>query len=831
MTVNNVKRKSNFNRINSLDKTQKGGDSWGTFFKESDYKNADDAIKDLASIKLKNIIPIIIKLTDKTGESIFTTHRRTNKILESFKKFMIKVSNGTVTGTNAEISDKIFRLEIKKIKYKIRILAAMSYLYARNYGIDTNARDKFIEDIKKARDEKLDKKKRNKDIISAIISLINTQLIKEFATAMPTLAPVSPGVNEDTLVGIMYSRLKYVQIAEIKNKKLSSDLNIASKTAQLNINTKLLNSNNKKKQLNIKLKNIENLKTFRTNYYTQLDTLNNTIGTTPFNVATAITNLQAIETIETNTNAQLDTSDKAVSDFITLIQTTYKDKRITILKKLNDLNGLTTTTPNNQIEYLFKYFDNNFINTLTLDKFNSLLINTNTNANALIRELIDAAKLKILVSSSDTFSAIAKLIINAGSANAANSVAFINAVVGATPLSNVGSANPLVLVKAIITELHNNIAVDAAFANAIIQALTVPAFTNIANFANSNIDLGKEVGKLMIKSGNANAANSIAFITAVAPGAVAAANATQAFITGIFDAITTIGNHTGGEANCATFADAFLQQHATLATAAILAVPNINQSFAKLIYAAGANLAQRAFVKYAAIAAILRTEAVPAGGVAATAGSIQAKIIAAPYNVPNDVALTYKQAPGAPAAAAAAAATAFAQYTVTVPVVVANNHQSTAGAAVAEDVVRLINAIKHAGGGAKAGADALFTALYGAAAVDPTAGGNLPAAAALPFVFPNWAQIQAFMGTATGLAAAVADSIVNHIVTTDDPFQAGGSKNRSYRIRKLKKSKNNNKKSKKYHSRKQNHMQNNKLNNKPHSIQNKSTKHHKTKRH
>lgn len=828
MTVNNVKRKSNFNRINSLDKTQKGGDSLGTFFKESDYKNADDAIKDLASIKLKNIMPIIIKLTDKTGESIFTTHRRTNKILESFKKFMIKVSNGTVTGTNAEISDKIFRLEIKKIKYKIRILAAMSYLYARNYGIDTSARDKFIEDIKKARDEKLDKKKRNKDIISAIISLINTQLIKEFATAMPTLTPVSPGVNEDTLVGIMYSRLKYVQIAEIKNKKLSSDLNIASKTAQLNITTQLLNSNNKKKQLNIKLKNIENLKTLRTTYYNQLDTLNTTIGTTPFNAATAITNLQAIETTETNANAQLDTSDKAVSDFITLIQTTYKDKRITILKKLNDLNGLTTTTPNNQIEYLFKYFDNNFIDKLILDKFKSLLINTNTNANAnaLITELKDAAKLKILVPRADTFSAIAKLIINAGTINATNSVAFINAVVGATPLSNGGSTNQLVLVKAIITELHTDIAVDAAFANAIIQELAAHAFTNISNFANSNIDLGKEVGKLMIKSAVGNAANSIALITNVNVAVIASEN----FIKGIFDAITAIGNHTGGEAACAAFANAFLQQHATLATAAILAVPNINQSFAKLIYAAGANTAQKAFVKYAAIAAILRTEAVPAGG-AAIVGSMQAKIEGVPYSIRNLVALTYKQVVGT-GAAAGDAANAFVQYTDAVPAAAAVNHQSVAGPAAPEDVVRLINAIKHAAG-APAGADALFTALYAGAATDPTnvnPFSQLPAAVVPPFAFPNWVNIIAFMHTAVA-DAAVADSIVNHIATTEALFQAGGSKNRSYRIRKLNKSKTNNKKSKKYHSRKQNHRQNNKLNNKPHSIKNKSTKHHKTKRH
>ena len=392
-------------------------------------------------------------------------------------------------------------------------------------------------------------------------------------------------------------------------------------------------------------------------------------------------------------------------------------------------------------------------------------------------------------------------------------------------LSGLGSTDKLIFVKGIITELHTN--GDAAFADAIITELTGMG-VNLGNFADSDNALGVEVGKLMIKSAAGNANNSVAFIAAVAPGAAAAAAAAaQAFITSIFDTITTIGNHID-EAVCAAFANAFLQQHTALATAAILAVPNINQSFAKLIYAAGANLEQKAFVKYAAIAAILRTEAVPAGG-AAAGGSIQEKIERAPYSVPNAVALTYKQVAGAPALAAPAAANAFAQYTDAVP---AAGAAAAAGAADQADVVRLINAIKHAAG-APAGADALFTALYGAvAAADPTAVGNLPVAVALPFAFANRAQIQQFMNTAGAAAAAVADSIVNHIATTEDPFQAGGSKNRSYRIRKLKKSKTNNKKSKKYHSRKQNHRQNNKLNNnKKYSVKNKSTKHHKTKRH
>ena len=154
-------------RLNkNIARTHKGG----AFLSVEDYKNINEVLRDLASVKLKNIIPLIIGLTDKTGESIFKTHRRTKNILEGLHYFIIKIVNNKLINDNLIKIDESILRNLGKIKYKIRILACMAYLYAKNYGIDADARDRFIDAIKAVQKEE-DKKVRNKAIKTAIISL------------------------------------------------------------------------------------------------------------------------------------------------------------------------------------------------------------------------------------------------------------------------------------------------------------------------------------------------------------------------------------------------------------------------------------------------------------------------------------------------------------------------------------------------------------------------------------------------------------------------------------------------------------------------------------
>jgi hypothetical protein len=219
--------------IKNIARTHKGG----AFISVENYKNISEVLRDLSSVKLKNIIPLIIGLTDKTGESIFKTHRRTKNILEGLHQFIVK---------NPIPDDKVLKIDVsvlrdlKKIKYKIRILACMAYLYAKNYGIDADARDRFIDAIKAVQKEE-DKKVRNKAIKTAIINLINVQLIPTYQTV--AVAQVVPGTNEDALISILYARLKFVQLAELKNQQTSSAMNTQAMSMQISTSQSIIDNN------------------------------------------------------------------------------------------------------------------------------------------------------------------------------------------------------------------------------------------------------------------------------------------------------------------------------------------------------------------------------------------------------------------------------------------------------------------------------------------------------------------------------------------------------------------------------------------------------------
>jgi hypothetical protein len=230
-----IKKGTNKKLSSNFLKTQKGGVG---FLSVPDYNDINIIITDLATIKLKHIIPVIIGLTDKTGESWYKTHIRSKNILVGFHNFIVKVSTGTITDNKLiKLNDETIR-KLKKIKYKVRILLCMSYLYAKNYGINTVAREQYIEALKNSIEEQ-NKKEKNKLILYAIINLINSQLLpayQQIANSISYKIPqVSQGTNEDSLISIMYSRIKFIQLAELKNQQESSKLNTLALKQQVEL--------------------------------------------------------------------------------------------------------------------------------------------------------------------------------------------------------------------------------------------------------------------------------------------------------------------------------------------------------------------------------------------------------------------------------------------------------------------------------------------------------------------------------------------------------------------------------------------------------------------
>jgi len=480
--------------------------------------------------------------------------------------------------------------------------------------------------------------------------------------------------------------------------------------------------------------------------------------------------------------------------------------------------------------------NNNTFAFLSIEVFKELI--TNQDAKISQQKAVEFAKNSPLLTTLNNENGIivGKILVKCTAANAQDIAVFINKYCN-VPLIPLTFGNNIEFVKGIFTEITTNIAVNNVFADAIIKALTNMA--KLANFANSDYNLGKLVGELMIKAGDTNANHSVAFIAHANVAVGTSAN----FIKGIFDTITDKTNHNNNDVACATFANAFLGEHANLAVAPIINVPQINEIFAKLIYAAGENIEQKAFVKYAAIAGVARgtniivppaPAANPNDRVGQLVGQIPvsivqtAQIVRGPGPNPGDIANSFKA------------------FTIPNPGDGAAGPAAAGGANATEDVKRVVNSIcffingNHGAvpdNATPAGLKALYDDLFNIGNAIVNNGQSLAVQANIGQVrgsFANWANIQQFINAAVA-APAVADSIVSYIATTEVSFQAGGSKNRSYRVRKLKKSKTNNKKSKKYHSRKQNHMTNNKYNNKHnnkyHSIKNKSTKHNKTKRH
>jgi hypothetical protein len=370
----------------------------------------------------------------------------------------------------------------------------------------------------------------------------------------------------------------------------------------------------------------------------------------------------------------------------------------------------------------------------------------------------------------------------------------------------------------------------------------------------------------MIKATSANAKHLVAFISAVAVAVAAAATAAAAvasFIKGIFDTITTISNHNNDEANhnndeaaCAVFADALLQQHATLATAEILGIPDINQSFAKLIYAAGENIEQKAFIKYAAIAAIARANT--ALGTLTTGATVEERIQYLQSNVTSSSTIN-------PVLIVQAAgiiqnypfktgnvAIYFNSFTIPAPNAAVATAPIPGPVDSDEDVKRVVNSICCFINGRDGaipytntppGLLALYKDLFGNATII-SANGTSPAvqpnAGKVRGDFLSWAQIKAFLTASVTQNPTVADNIINYIVKADTAigFQLGGNK-KSYQIKKLKKSKTNNKKSKKYHSRNNKYNKHHNLhknlqhnvnqNIKKYSVKHQKTKHQKTK--
>ena len=157
---------------------------------------------------------------------------------------------------------------------------------------------------------------------------------------------------------------------------------------------------------------------------------------------------------------------------------------------------------------------------------------------------------------------VGKLVVKSGNAvpaNVAHSVALISAVCAAALRG--GAAGILLFVKGIFTSITDDVAVDAAFADAIINAMSNNAtFANLGFFADSDQALGELVGKLIVKSGNGNVEHSVALINAVVSAAGAALSAALnklAFVTGIFTSLN--GNEIADAAAKKTFAGTFIK--------------------------------------------------------------------------------------------------------------------------------------------------------------------------------------------------------------------------------------------------------------------------------
>jgi hypothetical protein len=291
-------------------------------------------------------------------------------------------------------------------------------------------------------------------------------------------------------------------------------------------------------------------------------------------------------------------------------------------------------------------------------------------ANHIITSLVDnnfmaAAELPNFVdSNNDLGKEVGKLICKSGiqtgavvagdvGTHAKNSAILIGAC--CTVYMNAGE--PTNFIKGLFEQLvgYSDAATKAQFSQHIITSLASigAAGFNILQGSfrrfsiNADTDIGKQVGKLIVNAGEANIWNSVHFIRVA--GANKTANNGANFFKGVFGAITDVANYkpATAEADRATFVNAILETAAAAApgnrataAAAAAGVPNAAylkvqsnaagavpdqaattlchndflkhtnfaaEVLAKLIYCAGADEAQRAWIKYAAVAAVARS--------------------------------------------------------------------------------------------------------------------------------------------------------------------------------------------------------------------------------
>jgi hypothetical protein len=182
-----VSKKYRRNRIQGNYMTQKGGVKIPftgiTLGRAPDYKNIEEALTKLATIKKGTMYKILLAWADEKGVSLFSKVSDARSKLERFDKFIDEINKGKI---NMNLKDTVINESIlqkfKKSKFKVRIILCLAYLYCKNSNIEeTNitAFAKFIKSILTDKQQIEGQSKR--DVSNKIIENIKQNLISDRA--------------------------------------------------------------------------------------------------------------------------------------------------------------------------------------------------------------------------------------------------------------------------------------------------------------------------------------------------------------------------------------------------------------------------------------------------------------------------------------------------------------------------------------------------------------------------------------------------------------------------------------------------------------------------
>jgi hypothetical protein len=150
MIINN-KKKTNINKYNSLDKTQKGGGIWACSPFPVKYDNINQALKDIVSAKKMKLIKLIFNARDRGSKDWASWARPGYRCLDKYLEAYYTLTTDTTKIPNIRTisTDKLIKMGLKK---RYRILLGLIYLYLKkNIALDTNRLDTFYKQLAIAR--------------------------------------------------------------------------------------------------------------------------------------------------------------------------------------------------------------------------------------------------------------------------------------------------------------------------------------------------------------------------------------------------------------------------------------------------------------------------------------------------------------------------------------------------------------------------------------------------------------------------------------------------------------------------------------------------------